>query len=173
MTTIREAKDNLGLFVGGFEAFINSVIENNKSEVVDYVVEQLYSGVNGNGKPLRPTYLNDPWFNKKESGRWYKDGSGYANWKRKKTPPTPSYLGIPGRDYITPNLIIRGDFYASITAIPIGDGLRIYSNGVAFGNDIEHKYGSAIFGIGPDARRYFIRYVLNPELKSYFSKFNL
>ena len=62
MATIKEALDNVTSLVAGFEGEIQNVMDSNKSLVREFVTEQLYSGVNGNDKPLRPTYLNDPWF---------------------------------------------------------------------------------------------------------------
>lgn len=173
MATIKEAANKFNLFVFGFEDTIKKTIVNNRLEIIDYVKEQLYSGVNGNGNPLRPTYLNDPWFETKEAGRWYKNASGYAKWKKRHTPPLPSYLGIQARDMYTPNLVIRGDFYDSITAIPIDDGISIHSRGVSFSGDIERKYGNTIYRIGPQASEHFIKYVLSPALRSYYSKFGL
>ena len=95
-------------------------------------------------------------------------------WKKKIKPPKPSFLlDLPARDEKTPNLIIKGDFYDSITAIPISDGVRISTQGTPFGDDVERKYGSAILKIGTVSRKHFIEYFLEPALKSYFSKFGL
>lgn len=68
MATIKEALDNVTAFVNGFEGEIQNTMYSNKSLVREFVTEQLYSGVNGNDKPLRPTYLNDPWFATDEAG---------------------------------------------------------------------------------------------------------
>ena len=56
MATIKEALDNATSLVAGFEGEIQNVMDSNKSLVREFVTEQLYSGVNGNDKPLRPTY---------------------------------------------------------------------------------------------------------------------
>lgn len=173
MSTIKEADKLFSNFADGFENIIESTIKDNKLEIVDFIQEQLYSGINGNDKPLRPDYLTDPYLKTKESGRWRNNGKGYAMWKKRITKPLPSYLNIPPRDVFTPNLIISGEFYNSITATPIGEGVKIATRGVSFGSDIEKKYGSEIFGLGMNAKKYFIKYTLNPELKKHFSKFGL
>lgn len=167
MGTIKEAFDNFNLFVDEFEQTVSSTVKNNRKDFIDYVQEQLYSGINGDGKRLSPSYLQDPYFKTPKAAK------AYVKYKKRITTPTPSYLGIPARNENTPNLIIRGDFYDSITAVPISDGVRIETRGVSFGKDIESKYGSVIFGISGYGKRYFIKYVLSPELQKLFQKYGV
>lgn len=167
MATIKEALDNVTAFVNGFEGEIQNTMDSNKSLVREFVTEQLYSGVNGNDKPLRPTYLNDPWF------PTYEAAKRYAKMKKRITKPTPSFQGYPARDIYTPNLIITGEFYDSIRVSSSSKGLKIETRGSDIGPDIERKYGSAILGVGGKSREYFLKYVLNPALKNYFSKFGV
>lgn len=82
MASIIEAERNFDELVAGFEPMIRDIMAAQKKEVQVYITEQLYSGINGNDKPLRPTYLNDPYFKNKESGSWYKNARGYMIWKR-------------------------------------------------------------------------------------------
>lgn len=102
MATIKEALDNVTAFVNGFEGEVQNTMDSNKSLVREFVTEQLYSGVNGNDKPLRPTYLNDPWFATDEAGKWKNNAKGYAKMKKRITKPTPSFQGYPARDIYTP-----------------------------------------------------------------------
>ena len=165
MARFKEGYKNMKSFIDGYERMIKDAIINNRMELVDYVQEQLYSGLDGNEKQLTPSYLNDPFF------KTPAQAIAYRNWKKKSTPPTPSYLGFQERNENTPNLIIRGDFYSSITAIPIGDGVKIITRGLSFGGDIENKYGSQIFKISSKAKDYFLRYVIGPnEIKTYYTK---
>lgn len=174
MANIIEAEKNIRLLVSGFEPMIRDIMIAQKKEIQIYITEQLYSGVNGNDKPLRPTYLNDPYFKSKEAGNWYKNAKGYMAWKESITPPyASSWLGIPRRTPDTPNLIIRGDFHDSITAIPIDNGLKIESVGISFSGDIEKKYGQAIYKVGSYARRYFIEKYIKKGIADYFRKFGL
>lgn len=174
MANIIDAEKNFRMFVDGFEPMIRGIMHAQKKEVQVYITEQLYSGRNGNDKPLRPTYLNDPYFDSPESGGWYKNAKGYMRWKERKTPPyASSLLGIPRRSADTPNLIIRGNFHDSITATPIDKGLRIESVGVSFSGDIEKKYGQAIYKVGSLARRYFFEQYVKQGVADYFRQFGL
>ena len=119
-------------------------MEKDAPQFEEYVREQLYSGVDGDENPLIPGYTEDPYFKKTYGEHWKKNAERYKNWKTKIQKPKPSYLGFSARGNNTPNLIIRGDFYSSITAIPISNGIRIASYGVSFGSDIEKKYGYKI-----------------------------
>jgi len=171
MATFKEAYNNYKKFREGLKPEITKIIQSNSSILTEYVREQLFAGVNGHGKNLRPTYLNDPFFKSEDAGHWKNNAKGYMNWKYSIQPPRQSYLGYGPRSKETPNLIIRGDFYDSITAIPISDGVRIQSSGVSFGNEIEVKYGSIIFGISPNAKEHFYKNVFKPEFDKYISKF--
>lgn len=128
----------------------------------EFITEQLYSGVNGDEEPLRPRYTEDPYFNTFKNPK--KKAEQYKKWKAKIQPPARSYLGFKPRDVDTPNLIIRGDFYASITAIPIADGISIVSQGVEFATDIERKYGNVIYEIGNRAREHYVRHYMLPRI---------
>ena len=88
-------------------------------------------------------------------------------------PPARSYLGFRPRNADTPNLIIRGDFYASITAIPIADGISIVSQGVMFSSDIERKYGNVIYEIGDKARRHWINFYMLPRIRTFMKECGL
>lgn len=172
MANIIEAEKNFNALVEGFESMIRNIMAAQKKEIQIYITEQLYSGINGNDKPLRPTYLNDPYFKSRESGKWYKNARGYMMWKEGITPPyASSWLGIPRRSPDTPNLIIKGDFHNSITAVPFDKGLRIGSVGISFSDDIERKYGQAIYRVGSYARKYFIEKYVKKGIEDYFRKF--
>lgn len=173
MATIKEAFQNVSILVDGFEDMIHKVMDENKSIVRDFITEQLYSGVNGNDKPIKPSYLNDPWFKSNEADKWKNNPIGYAKWKKRITSPTPSFQGYPARDQYTPNLIITGEFYDSIRISSSKRGLKIETRGTDIGNDIERKYGSIILGVGIKSREHFITYVINPALKKYYSKFGI
>ena len=172
MGTIKESLDSIIKLVNGFDGMLHETMKESRGDVYELVIDQLYSGLNGRDKPLRPTYLNDPWLKSSESGKWKNNGRGYAMWKKEDHPPTPSFQGYPPRDIYTPNLVITGEFYNSIRISASPEGLKIGSD-TSMGKDIEKKYGSIIFGLGSKSRAYFIEYVLNPALKKYFSKFGV
>lgn len=149
-------------FADGLEAALVEQIHEEKALFEEFVTEQLYSGVNGDEIPLRPKYSEDPYFHSFKSPK--KEVERYRKWKMRIQPPARSYLGFRPRNSDTPNLIIRGDFYASITAIPIADGLSIVSRGLMFSADIEKKYGDVIYEIGDKAKLHYVRYYMLPKI---------
>lgn len=170
MDRIESKLKELERLASGFEDMIKTVLSDSTGQIEEYVIDHLYSGLNGREKPIRPDYLHDPWFNTEDAGQWYKKPEQYMKWKEKIRPPAsaPSYLGYAPRDKKTPNLVIRGDFYDSITAVPFGGGLRIETRGTSFGDDIEKKYGSIILGVGDKGTEHFVKYRLKPKVKEYF-----
>ena len=110
-------------FANGLENELIKQMHEKKELFEEFITEQLYSGLNGDEVPLRPTYTNDPYFNMYREPK--KAAERYKKWKARIQPPARSYLGFKPRDIDTPNLIIRGDFYSSITAVPIADGVMI------------------------------------------------
>lgn len=173
MATFLEAYDNYMEFSKGLVPMLEKLLHENKNMFEAYIREQLNAGINGNDKPLRPTYLNDPYFNTKEAGSFYKNARRYMKWKEEIRPPYDVTLFGIRRSPETPNLIIRGDFHDSITAVPIDKGLRIESRGVSLSNDIEQKYGQAIYRFSSYARRHFMENFIKKGLEDYFRKFGL
>ena len=88
MSTIKDLVDGFASLVDGFDGMLCKTMEESRGDVYDLVTDQLYSGVNGRDKPLRPTYLHDPWFKSDEAGKWKNNGKGYAMWKKEEHPPT-------------------------------------------------------------------------------------
>ena len=155
-------------FADGIEEVLVKQLHEQKDLFEEFVTEQLYSGVNGDEQPLTPSYSEDPYFNgfknPKKAAAWYK------KWKMRIHPPARSYLGFKPRNPDTPNLIIRGDFYSSITAIPIAEGLSIVSEGLTFSADIEKKYGSVIYRIGDKAKKHYIVHYMMKRIDSYMKE---
>lgn len=153
------------------EDVLVSQVHDNKGLFEEFITEQLYSGVNGDENPLRPKYSEDPYFNMFKNPK--AEAERYKKWKAKIQPPARSYLGFSPRDIDTPNLIIRGDFYASITAIPIAEGVSIITQGVEFGSDVERKYGSVIFKVGDKARAHYVEYYMLPRIMKFIKECGL
>lgn len=158
-------------FAAGLENVLISQMHDNTSLFEEFITEQLYSGLNGDEQPLRPKYTEDPYFESFRNPK--KAAEQYKKWKAKIQPPARSYLGFRPRDVDTPNLIIRGDFYSSITAIPIADGVSIVSQGLSFSTDIEKKYGNIIYVIGEKAKRHYISYYVIPKINEFMKKCGL
>lgn len=173
MGTIVDVQGKFAGFLGEFEGTVLATMEDNREEVADYIREQLYSGVDGKEKPLRPTYRSDPWFKSEEAGIWKGRATQYMKWKKRITPPARSWLGFPERGADTPNLIITGVFHDSIKARPFSKGLKIGSEGTPMGADIERKYGRDIFRVSDKAVGHFVKYLLGPRLVALYRKWGI
>lgn len=158
----KEYLDGWKRFADGLESALIKQIHEQKGLFEEFVTEQLYSGLNGEESPLRPKYSEDPYFNAFKDPK--KAAERYKKWKMKIQPPARSYLGFEPRGADTPNLIIRGDFYSSITAIPVADGLSIVSQGLMFSADIERKYGNVIYQIGDKSKEHYVQFYMLPRI---------
>lgn len=168
---LKQYADNWIKFASNLEEVLIDQMHAKKDLFEEFITEQLYSGVNGNEEPLRPKYSEDPYFDAFKNPK--AEAERYKKWKAKIQPPARSYLGFRPRNIDTPNLIIRGDFYSSITAIPIADGISIVSQGVSFSTDIERKYGHVIYEVGDKARKYYIGYYMIPRILKYMKECGL
>lgn len=171
--TIEEYANKWKKFSDGLEDVLINQMHQHKELAEEFITEQLYSGVDGDENPLRPKYTEDPYFKTDEAGHWKNNAKGYMKWKASIQAPARSYLGFSPRSKDTPNLIIRGDFYFSITAIPIKDGLMISSQGVSFSSDIERKYSPSIYKIGNKAKKHYVTYYMLPQIKTFFKSCGL
>ena len=152
----------------GLSESVLQCVDAHKDIVVTNITEQLYSGIDGNGEFLSPTYDDDPYF--KEEGPWHGANYAYKKWKQKITPPVRSLrLNLPPRPVNVPNLFITGTFHGSIKAARIGDVIRVYTAGFNDGPLIEQKYGEAIFKMADDAVEWFNIYALRPWLNQFMT----
>ena len=150
----------------GFEEACIRCLEDNSDIVLSAVAEQLYSGQDGDGSHLSPTYDDDPYF--EEEGYWYHRAKDYKAWKYSITPPiSGTMLGLPPRPDNVPNLYINGKFYSEITAARKGDVL-VVDPGAGHGPAIVAKYGDTILNMGPTAMGYFNINFMLPAIDSFF-----
>lgn len=166
--TIVDAADSFNSFSEGLEGMIMDVVESHSGGVVDIIRQQLLVGKDGNDDPLRPTYLEDPWFLTDESGNWKNRARAYMLWKKKITPPN-AWLGYPARSISTPNLIITGDFHNSIKMRRSDDRFVFYTEGTSFGDNVVKKYGIDILKVGSGGMRHLIDSWVRPRMETYFS----
>lgn len=163
---IDEVANIIHKIADGFKEACVKCLDDNRGIVIRAVTEQLYSGQNGEGGFLSPTYDNDPFF--EEPGAWHHRSADYKKWKYNITPPVAgTMLGLPPRPDDVPNLYINGKFYSEIIAVRKGDSLEV-SPGGGNGPSIVAKYGDNILNMGPSAIEYFnITYML-PAIDSFF-----
>ena len=162
----------------GFAEQVLRCMDENRYEMVLDVREQLYGGVDGDDRPLSPSYSQDPWFTDPMAG-YFDDDLGhwvscfmhperYVAWKRRITPPEKgARLGLAPRPDDRPNLFIVGTFHGSIDARATSGGVELFTFGWEQGPAVESKYGSQIFGLGAAATGHFNDAFLWPWLRSW------
>lgn len=172
---IEEVSEIIGRIAGGIEDACARCLVENAGIVAEAIREQLYSGLDGDGGYLSPTYLEDDyfytvdWYHEDENtGRKYIGARGYMEWKTDITPPVGSeMLGLPPRPEDVPNLYINGKFYSEITIAGSDDGLVTSVSGESAPKIVE-KYGDRILNIGPTAVEYFNVNFMLPAIKTFF-----
>ena len=158
---------------GGFEKACLDQLRADAPKFKTIIQEQLYSGLDGDGRYLSPTYDNDPFFDRVrwyhyENGKVYHGAEGYKQWKLDITPPKGSDLiGLPPRPEDVPNLFIDGTFYDTIVARESGDGVNVSSESEN-GRDIEQKYGSQIFGMADQSAAWYNETYMKPAIQRFF-----
>lgn len=154
-------------------------MDDNRRDMVSSVREQLYSGIDGRGAPLSPSYSMDPYFHNPMAGffddehdHWvpcFMHPERYIAWKMSITPPLAGgKLGLPARSSDQPNLFIYGTFHSSIDARATPSGVEIFTFGWDDGPAVERKYGSQIFGLSEPAVGHFNTNYLMPWLRRWF-----
>lgn len=165
MAGVLEVCDKVGEWLDSILPSIGECLEANNLEVSHAVREQLYSGLDGEGRELAPNYLSDPYFRAR-----YKENAAYMarrymEWKEDITPPEESEIGFSPRRPDTPNLFIDGTFHRSIKAGVSGDTLSIWTEGFKEGAAIEAKYGKQIFGLTEQSRAWLLSRFILPYLE--------
>ena len=176
MATISEISAKIERLNREFDPTIKNTLSQSKELMSALVKDQLMAGMDEEGKPLRPSYLDDPYFKdkaKSDKGARYL-AKRYMDWKEQLYPPESTFmLGLRPRDVKTPNLIIIGTYHRSITAVVTKDSIKVESMGFYAGDDIEKKYGKKILGLSKEARSYLIRVKLNPAIAKLFKDVGL
>lgn len=163
---IFKVADIIHKIADGFEENGMKCLSDHSGNVVIAVQEQIYSGQNGAGELLSPTYDDDPYF--EEEGYWHHRNAAYKAWKKDITPPRGStLLGLPPRPENVPNLYINGKFFSDILADRRGDVLHV-DPGTGDGPAIVAKFGDEILNMGPSAVEYFNREYLLPSIIKFF-----
>ena len=163
---IEEVARIIDAIAAGFEEACMKCLADNGGIVLQAVREQLYAGLDAEGRHLSPTYDDDPFFS--EPGMWYGRAADYKAWKRELTPPvTGTMLGLAPRPDEVPNLFINGKFYSEITVSRQGDVL-VTDPGAGNGPSIVAKYGDEILGMGSTAIEYFNATYMLPAIDSFF-----
>ena len=168
MATIKGASDTFARLNAGFQPMLTQLIQANGMELGGYIREQLWSGLDGDEKELRPTYMTDPYFKERYGSAWRIMAERYADWKMEITPPSSGRLGFRPRDRVVPNLFIDGTFHRSIMPRNIDGGIT-FSSQVGFATEIEQKYHDTIYKVSRTARKRFLDDFVRGAIRTYFS----
>lgn len=178
---IKEMRARVRSVKDGIQPEILRCMDSNRLEMVEDVREQLYSGIDGRGAPLSPSYSQDPYFRERRAGyfdheadQWvscFMHPERYIAWKRRITPPVAGErLSLPARSDDVPNLFIIGTFHGSIKAEASTRGVQIFTSGWDEGPMVERKYGSQIFALSDPAVGHFNENHLWPWLRQWYER---
>ena len=167
MATIFDIASKVEKLNDRFNNTILETLKDSKPLIKSMIQDQLMAGIDENGKDLKPSYLDDPYFreNAKSEKQALWKARTYMEWKEKLYPPRSTLLlGLLARDVVTPNLIITGPYHQSITPTITSDSIKIQSVGFYAGDEIEKKYGKKILGLTKEARTHLVEYKLKPAI---------
>lgn len=108
---------------------------------------QIDSGIKGDGSELRPTYMDDPFFQSAdEAQKWIRK---YRKYEVKSYPQ----WNLPTRSVNTPNLNITGSlFFDYITADSNNGYVEIQAVGSPIEAELRAKYGDDILSLSPQVK---------------------
>jgi hypothetical protein len=131
-------------------SLVETIIKDLSIEIEILQKDQLWAGLDGDGKKLRVGYSQDDFFKSPESA------ARYAKFKK---------------DYDTPNLIINGKLVYDRIDISVGGNKLIISAASPILSELQSKYGET-FGLGEIAFAHFQKTYFIPifveRLKTFF-----
>lgn len=131
-----------------------AAIEQTTGDIREYNNDQLLNGLDNEGKPIRPSYLEDPFFDTVE------EAIGYMEYKRKISPF--SAFRAPE----TPNLYINGFYHSTRRVRVVGDKI-VYDSTFEEADEIDRKYHGKLDGLNPASRKHYVENVLRPVWKRF------
>jgi hypothetical protein len=129
-------------------------VKQTTGDIREYNLDQLLNGLDNEGHFIRPSYLEDPYFDTVE------EAVGYMEWKRKISP----YSTI--RPPETPNLFINGYYHSTRTVKVEGDRI-VFASTFEEADEIDRKYHGKLDGLNLDSRKRLVENVLRPIWKKY------
>lgn len=146
---------------------IGNIVSREKDILLSLNKDQMLLGRNTDGKPFRPTYLNDPYFKTSEQAKAYAARKKSLESKHNARIENPTIYPPKGAN--TPNLIVTGPFQDSMYIV---SGNRSFLIGSTYedSDDIESKYKNLVFGISPESKAFFYKHYIYPELKKILKK---
>lgn len=134
-------------------AMITKVMHDSTQDLRDLNLEQMYDGKTNKGTDIKPSYIEDPYWNDKGGVR---AAQAYSDWKDRIT---PNIRRTPG----TPNLFITGFYHSTIKVSIVGDSI-VHSSTFSGEPDIRGRFKN-IYGLGGRHREIFLKQYLMPVIK--------
>jgi hypothetical protein len=175
MGTVKQVKE-------AFEKAYNSIpeavamrVQETQDVLLDLNRDQLLQGRDADGKVLKPGYLQDPYFDSEESGRWFHRARSYLKMKigleaaHRGRMRFGSVELFPDKNKNTPNLIITGPFQDSMF-------IRVTKESYTIGStykdedDISAKYKDRVFGIAPKTKWYYYFAYIRQVIEKLYKK---
>jgi hypothetical protein len=153
--------------IEGLPAFTAEVVRKHADVLLQLNKDGILLGRNTEGKEFTPGYLADPYFKTPEQAGAYYDRK-QALWPAHRT-RISFPLNYPEKSPDTPNLIVRGNFQNAMFITFTADGFDIRSR-YKDTPLIVQKYENKVFGLTPEAIRYFWENYLRPELVEYLNR---
>lgn len=153
MATILEMRKRFEEMQSRTDEIIYGALKDNEQDLNDLNLEQIYSGKNNEGENLRPSYLEDPYWDDKGG---LKAAQAYSDWKDRITPS-------PFRNPGTPNLFINGYYHSRRRTLISPGGEIIHEDSAHFGKDIKSKYKN-LDGLGGRFKQIFLKEYVQPVL---------
>ncbi len=135
---------------------VSTLMNHDKDDLTELVKDQLYAGIDGDEKELRPTYFDDPYFTSRAKAE------AYSKWKDQMSQRGESIFAPrrPG----TPNLIITGTAFYNLISVDVTDSILISASGRLV-DKLESKYGKSILKLSKTSLSYYVQDKLYNKLK--------
>jgi hypothetical protein len=173
MGTIREVYERFSAAYAAIPDAVSEVVSRTPDVLLDLNRDQLLQGRDADGELLSPTYMNDPYFNTEESGRWFHNAGGYFKMKRfleNLHRQRMTYAELYGeKPTDVPNLIITGPFQNSFFIRVSRDSYTIGATYVD-ADDISAKYKNRVYGLAPKSREFYYFGFIRPAILLLYEK---
>lgn len=146
---------------------VGNVVYRESAVLLSLNKDQMLLGRNTEGKPIRPTYLNDPYFKTKKQAKAYAEQKKKLESKHNARIENPTLY--PPKSVNTPNLIVTGPFQDSMF-ITTGNSSFLIGSSYMDSDDIEKKYHNLVFGLSPESKAFFYKHYIHPELLKLLKK---
>lgn len=131
-------------------------------DIVDLFRDQLYAGLDGDGKALTPSYSQDPYFIRPGAPE------RYAKWKESRRKGQNNIFPQKGVD--TPDLFINGSLVYNRIIVNIDNGIINTDIDSLIESKIKNKYGENVFKFNDISLSYLaskVRPLLQEKINAY------